>query len=122
MQISPIRLSDKTSRLRPRLVVAKPGQAYESSVLEAYAGKSIHPNHGQRVVNGCRLMQSASDVFLWLDRGPAGRQFYVRQLKDMKVKMLIELFTRRISRPQRSIRRGHCRLLDCLCGSERARP
>jgi hypothetical protein len=64
-----------------------------ASVLEAYAGKSIHANHGQRVVNGCHLMQSASDLFLWLDRGPAGRQFYVRQLKDMKVKMLIELFT-----------------------------
>jgi hypothetical protein len=32
MQISPIRLSDKTSRLRPRLVVAKPGQAYEPEV------------------------------------------------------------------------------------------
>ena len=34
------------------------------SVLEAYAGKSIYPNHGQRVVNGYRLMQSASDIFL----------------------------------------------------------
>src|SRR5262249_15589093 len=32
MQISPIRLSNKTSRLRPRLVLAKPGQAYESKV------------------------------------------------------------------------------------------
>ena len=31
------------------------------SVLEPYAGKSIYPNHGQRVVNGYRLMQSASD-------------------------------------------------------------
>src|SRR5262249_5138533 len=32
-----------------------------SSVLEGYAGKSAHANHGQRVVAGCRLMQSASD-------------------------------------------------------------
>jgi uncharacterized protein (DUF2252 family) len=34
------------------------------SVLEAYAGKSMYANHGQRVVNGYRLMQSASDLFL----------------------------------------------------------
>ena len=32
----------------------------------------------------------------WLEAGPSGRQFHVRQLKDMKVKMLIELFTRGI--------------------------
>ncbi len=35
-----------------------------ASVLEAYAGKSIFPNHGQRVVNGQRLMQPVSDIFL----------------------------------------------------------
>jgi len=67
-----------------------------ASVLEAYAGKSLYPNHGQRVVNGCRLMQSASDLFLGWTVGPAGRQFYVRQLKDMKIKMLIDLFTRSV--------------------------
>ena len=67
-----------------------------ASVLEAYAGKSIYPDHGQRVVNGCRLMQSASDLFLGWTVGPAGRQFYVRQLKDMKIKMLVELFTRSV--------------------------
>jgi uncharacterized protein (DUF2252 family) len=67
-----------------------------ASVLERYAGKSIYPNHGQRVVNGCRLMQSASDLFLGWSIGPAGRQFYVRQLKDMKIKMLVELFTRSV--------------------------
>ena len=64
------------------------------SVLEAYAGKSIYPNHGQRVVNGCRLMQSASDLFLGWSVGPAGRQLYIRQLKDMKIKMLVEIFNR----------------------------
>ena len=62
------------------------------SVLEAYAGKSIYPNHGQRIVNGCRLMQSASDLFLGWSVGPDGRQFYIRQLKDMKIKMLVEMF------------------------------
>ena len=64
-----------------------------ASVLEAYAGKSIFPNHGQRVVNGYRLMQSASDLFLGWTVGPLGRQFYVRQLKDMKIKLLVELFS-----------------------------
>jgi uncharacterized protein (DUF2252 family) len=64
-----------------------------SSVLEAYAGKSIYPNHGQRVVNGIRLTQSASDIFLGWTEGKLGRHFYVRQLKDVKVGPLVELFT-----------------------------
>jgi len=64
------------------------------SVLEAYAGKSLFPHHGQRVVNGCRLMQSASDLFLGWMVGPNGRHFYVRQLKDMKLKILVEAFNR----------------------------
>jgi len=64
-----------------------------ASVLEAYAGRSVYPNHGQRVVNGCRLMQSASDIFLGWTKGELGRHFYVRQLKDMKISPLVELFT-----------------------------
>ncbi|MDB6111096.1 MAG: hypothetical protein JWR69_2846 [Pedosphaera sp.] len=64
------------------------------SVLEPYAGKSIPTNHGQRVVNGCRLMQSASDLFLGWTVGPGGRHFYIRQLRDMKLKVLVELFGR----------------------------
>lgn len=62
------------------------------SVLEAFAGKSIHPNNGQRIVTGCQIMQSASDLFLGWTSGREGRQFYVRQLKDMKIKPLVELF------------------------------
>jgi hypothetical protein len=62
------------------------------SVLEAYAGKSIFPNHGQRVVNGCHLMQSASDIFLgWLTTRH-GRHFYVRQLRDVKLGAPVEQF------------------------------
>jgi uncharacterized protein (DUF2252 family) len=64
-----------------------------ASVLEAYAGKSLHVNHGQRVVHGYRMMQSASDLFLGWTEGQHGRQFYVRQLKDMKIKPLVEVFT-----------------------------
>jgi uncharacterized protein (DUF2252 family) len=64
-----------------------------TSVLEPYAGKSIYANHGQRVVNGLRLMQSASDLFLGWTEGREGRHFYVRQLHDVKIKLLVELFT-----------------------------
>src|SRR6266436_9282947 len=66
-----------------------------ASVLEAYAGKSIYPNHGQRGVNGCRLMQSASDLFLGWVKGPEGRHFYIRQLRDMKLSAMVEVFNRR---------------------------
>lgn len=60
------------------------------SVLERYAGKSVYENHGQRVVTGQRLMQSASDIFLGWTRGRAGRHFYVRQLRDMKMSAPVE--------------------------------
>jgi uncharacterized protein (DUF2252 family) len=61
-----------------------------ASVLEPYAGKSLHPNHGQRVVVGQHLMQAAGDVFLGWTRGKNGRDFYIRQLRDMKLSALIE--------------------------------
>lgn len=63
-----------------------------ASVLEPYAGKSVYPNHGERVVRGTRLMQSASDLFLGWTEGKKGRHFYIRQLRDMKTKILVELF------------------------------
>jgi hypothetical protein len=44
-------------------------------------------------VNGIRLAQSASDIFLGWTTGELGRHFYVRQLKDVKVGPLVELFT-----------------------------
>jgi hypothetical protein len=62
------------------------------SVLEAFAGKSVYSNHGQRVVQGHRLMQSASDIFLGWTRGISSRHFYVRQLRDMKIKFPVEQF------------------------------
>lgn len=61
-----------------------------ASVLEPYSGKSLYSNHGQRVVNGQRLMQTATDVFLGWVRGKNGRDFYVRQLRDVKLSPLIE--------------------------------
>lgn len=63
------------------------------SVLEPFAGPSAYPNHGQRVVKGHRLMQSASDIFLGWTQDSDGRHFYVRQLRDMKLKFRIEQFS-----------------------------
>ncbi|HXY84763.1 MAG TPA: DUF2252 domain-containing protein [Gaiellaceae bacterium] len=68
----------------------------ESSVLEPFVGKSEFANHGQRVVEGQRLMQAASDIFLgWLhtERGLDGqpRDFYLRQLWDAKGSAIVEL-------------------------------
>jgi hypothetical protein len=60
------------------------------SVLEPYAGKSQYDNCGQRVVVGQRLMQSASDIFLGWTRGRRGRDFFIRQLRDMKMSARIE--------------------------------
>ncbi|HEX3657474.1 MAG TPA: DUF2252 domain-containing protein [Pirellulales bacterium] len=68
------------------------------SVLEAFAGASSHTQHGQRVVIGHQLMQSASDLFLGWAQGESGRQFYVRQLRDMKIKMLVDVFTPSVMR------------------------
>jgi len=62
------------------------------SVLETHLAKSVYANHGQRVVVGQRLMQAASDLFLGWTHGQAGRHFYLRQLRDMKIKPLVELF------------------------------
>jgi hypothetical protein len=60
------------------------------SVLEPYAAKSLYENQGQRVVVGQRLMQSASDIFLGWMRTRRGRDFFVRQLRDMKMSVRIE--------------------------------
>jgi uncharacterized protein (DUF2252 family) len=63
------------------------------SVLERYTGHKPVPHNGQRVVVGQRLMQAASDIFLGWSRGPRGRDFYVRQLRDMKIAPDIETQT-----------------------------
>src|SRR5215218_8135955 len=55
-----------------------------ASVLEGYLKSNTYEHHGHRVVAGQRLMQAASDIFLGWFRGTEGRDFYWRQLKDMK--------------------------------------
>jgi uncharacterized protein (DUF2252 family) len=58
-----------------------------ASVLEPYAGPSRYAHRGQRVVNGQRLMQAASDMFLGWTTGVRAphRHFFVRQLRDVKI-------------------------------------
>jgi uncharacterized protein (DUF2252 family) len=61
-----------------------------ASVLEGHASSSPYEHHGHRVVAGQRLMQAASDIFLGWFRGAEGRDFYWRQLKDMKGEANVE--------------------------------
>jgi uncharacterized protein (DUF2252 family) len=63
------------------------------SVLEAYAGASQFSNHGQRIVNGYRLMQPASDIFLgWTQAVRENRHYFLRQLRDIKISVRVETF------------------------------
>jgi uncharacterized protein (DUF2252 family) len=55
-----------------------------TSVIEPFIGSSAYKHHGERVVVGQRLMQSASDIFLGWTQGPT-RNFYIRQLRDAKI-------------------------------------
>jgi hypothetical protein len=77
----------------PLFLQAKEAQ---TSVLEPFIGRSEFGNHGQRVVEGQRLMQAASDIFLgWIhtDSGLDGqaRDFYMRQLWDAKGSALVDV-------------------------------
>jgi uncharacterized protein (DUF2252 family) len=74
------------------LLVLQAKQAV-SSVLEPFAGKSAYKFSGERVVVGQQIMQAASDVFLGWVRGPRGRDFYIRQLRDMKFSIDPSAFT-----------------------------
>ena len=70
------------------LLVLQAKQAVPS-VLEQYTAPSVFANHGQRVVAGQQLMQAASDSFLGWVRAVVpdhdiSRDYYVRQLRDMK--------------------------------------
>ena len=66
-------------------------------MLEPYTGTSQFRHQGRRVVEGQRLMQAASDIFLgWVTaEGPDGkdRDFYVRQLWDGKGSAVVERMT-----------------------------
>jgi Uncharacterized protein conserved in bacteria (DUF2252) len=66
------------------------------SVYETHTQPSRHGNHGERVISGKRLIQSATDIFVgWgsLD----GRDYYVRQFRDMKIIPTTELIAPRLT-------------------------
>lgn len=65
------------------LLVLQVKQAVRS-VLEPVTAPSEFDKQGERVVSGQRLTQAASDIFLGWIRGSQGRDFYIRQLRDMK--------------------------------------
>ena len=75
----------------------------QHSVLEPYLGKSVYPNHGRRVVEGQRLLQSVSDILLGWFRVRAFdghvRDYYVRQLWDGKFSADIEAMTPEVMQP-----------------------
>jgi uncharacterized protein (DUF2252 family) len=62
-----------------------------ASVLEDHLPKSRFRQHGERVVQGQRMMQAASDIFLGWTKGiEENRYFYWRQLRDMKGSVVVE--------------------------------
>jgi len=62
-----------------------------ASVLEANLAKSRYRQHGERVVQGQRMMQAASDIYLGWTKGlDVNRHFYWRQLRDMKGSAVVE--------------------------------
>ena len=86
-------LMDAADGVEPLFLQAKEAQP---SVLAEYAGRSQYTNQGERVVAGQHLMQAESDIFLGWTRVPnpldgIDRDFYVRQLKDWKFSVPIEL-------------------------------
>ncbi|TDG09808.1 DUF2252 domain-containing protein [Paraburkholderia guartelaensis] len=80
------------------------------SVIARYFEAKGYDHQGQRVVVGQRLLQAASDSFLGWTSGPAGRNFYFRQLRDMKVSAEVE-------RMSTTVMQGYAR----ICGWALAR-
>jgi uncharacterized protein (DUF2252 family) len=63
-----------------------------ASVLEPYCGRLPFAHAGERVVFGQRLLQAGADIFLgWMTGGFTGKHFYVRQLRDAKIKPMVEI-------------------------------
>lgn len=80
-----------------------------ASVLAPHVGRSRYANHGRRVVVGQRIMQAASDTFLGWARMD-GFDFYVRQLRDMKLSVRLD-----------SVRPTDLAIYGRLCGATLAR-
>jgi uncharacterized protein (DUF2252 family) len=88
-----VALMDAGDGNEPLFLQAKEAQP---SVLADYAGRGRYNNQGERVVAGQHLQQAQSDIFLGWTRAPnpldgVERDYYVRQLKDWKLSVPIEL-------------------------------
>jgi uncharacterized protein (DUF2252 family) len=82
-----------------------------ASVLEDHLPKSRYRQAGERVVQGQRLMQAASDIFLgWTKGHEANRYLYWRQLRDMKGSAVVE-----------AMRPGELAFYARICGQTLAR-
>jgi uncharacterized protein (DUF2252 family) len=91
----------------------------DASVLEGYSKPSPYLNHGERVVRGQRLLQAASDILLGFGKGPRGKDFYVRQLRDAKIKPVLDGLSARGFRRYAwtcgaVLARGHARSADAV--------
>ncbi len=100
------------------LLVLQVKQAVQS-VLEPVTAPSVYATGGERVVVGQQLMQAASDSFLGWITGPGGRQYYVRQLRDMKFapdpsRFTSETLTSYASICGRTLARAHARAGDAV--------
>jgi uncharacterized protein (DUF2252 family) len=82
----------------------------EQSVLAPHTKRSRFRHHGHRVVNGQRLIQASGDIFLGWATGPDGRNYYLRQLRDMKGSAVID-----------DMSRTALRRYSALCGNTLAR-
>ena len=92
---------------------------WTASVLEPFGRPSPYANHGERVVRGQRLLQAASDILLGFGVGPRGKDFYVRQLRDAKIKPVLDgLPARNFRRYARTcgevLARAHARSADAV--------
>ena len=98
------------------LLVLQAKEAVQS-VLEPYTQSCVYEHQGERVVEGQRLMQAASDAFLGWVQAPNGRMFYVRQLRDMKwspdiAKLPVAQLSAYASLCGRTLAHGHARSGD----------
>ncbi|RAJ11135.1 uncharacterized protein (DUF2252 family) [Chitinophaga skermanii] len=83
-------MNDKEEPLFIQVKEARP------SVLEAYTKKSKYKHNGERVVQGQRLVQAASDIFLGWSTASDGRHYYLRQLRDRKIAPDVENFDKEL--------------------------
>ncbi len=66
------------------------------SVYEEHLRASQHDTHGERVIGGKRMVQAATDIFVgW--GSLHGRDYYVRQFRDMKIIPTTELIAPRLA-------------------------